>query len=74
MYVLFFSDQHVYIFRKKIMNKKTDSERKNCVVSFRVNQSEKEQIEYMVKLFRSTKSNWFRKHCQEIINVINIPL
>jgi len=56
------------------MNKKTDSERKNCVVSFRVNQSEKEQIEYMVKLFRSTKSNWFRKHCQEIINVINIPL
>lgn len=53
------------------MNRKAENERKTCIISFRVNQSDKEQIEYLVKLFGSDKSNWFRKHCKEIIHTLN---
>lgn len=59
-------------FQKKLkMNRKPEKEKKTCIISFRVNQSDKEQIEYLVKLFGSDKSNWFRKHCKEIIHTLN---
>lgn len=52
------------------MNKKSEGERKSCVISFRVTPEDKQHIETLVKLFHSHKSNWFRSHSKEIINTL----
>jgi predicted DNA-binding protein len=52
------------------MNRKSETERKSCVISFRVTKSEKEHIETLIKHLKRTKSNWFREHYNHIINIL----
>jgi hypothetical protein len=53
------------------MNKKPESERKSFTFSFRVNSTDREMIEDLVKIFQNTKSDWFRYHFKEFINTLN---
>jgi hypothetical protein len=53
------------------MNKKTQNEKKSCVVSFRVTRDEKQKLETLIRLLNTYKSSLLRDYCSQIINHLN---